>query len=179
MDDPNVDGYFATRLASDSRRSVLWQTLCANVFQSYVPTTGVVVELGSARGEFINAINAQRRVAVDLWPGLGDHLSDGVEAHVQSATNLGFLEANSVDVVFASNFLEHLSTDDARAVLGEAHRVLRSGGRLILVQPNYRTSHKRYFDDYTHVSIWTDVSLADFVDPRDTRWTGFRRGFCR
>jgi SAM-dependent methyltransferase len=164
MDDPSVEGYFATRLVSDSRRSVLWQTLCAQVFQPYVPAPGAVVELGSARGEFINAIKAERRIAVDLWPGLSEHVEGGVEAHVKSATNLGFLESESVDVVFASNFLEHLSIDDVRAVLAEAHRVLRSRGRLILVQPNYRTSHKRYFDDYTHISIWTDVSLSDFVE---------------
>jgi SAM-dependent methyltransferase len=163
MDDRSVDGYFATRLASDSRRSVLWDTLCSQVFQPYVPVSATVVELGAARGEFINVINAERRIGVDVWPGLSDHVVEGVEAHVQSATDLGFLEPESVDVVFASNFLEHLNVDDARAVLKEVHRVMRVGGRLILVQPNFRTSHKRYFDDYTHVSIWTDVSLSDFL----------------
>jgi SAM-dependent methyltransferase len=128
-----------------------------------VPVPGTVVELGAGRCELINAIDADRRIAVDIWPGLSDHVVDSVEAHVQSATDLGFLDSDSVDLVLASNFLEHLEIDDARAVLKEVRRILRVGGRVVLVQPNFRTSHKRYFDDFTHVSIWTDVSLSDFL----------------
>ena len=33
----------------------------------------------------------------------------------------------------------------------------------MLVQPNYRLCSKRYFDDYTHVSIWSDVGMAEFL----------------
>jgi SAM-dependent methyltransferase len=142
---------------------VLWNTLSSHVFQPYVPVPGTVVELGAGRCELINAIDADRRIAVDIWPGLSDHVVDSVEAHVQSATDLGFLDSDSVDLVLASNFLEHLEIDDARAVLKEVRRILRVGGRVVLVQPNFRTSHKRYFDDFTHVSIWTDVSLSDFL----------------
>jgi SAM-dependent methyltransferase len=122
-----------------------------------------VIELGAARGDFINSIEAARRVAVDVWPGVFEHVDDAVEVHIRSAVDLDFLEPDSVDVVFASNFVEHLEVDAVRRVLAEAMRVLRSGGRLILVQPNFRTSFKRYFDDYTHVSIWTDVSIGDFL----------------
>ncbi|MGH8872194.1 MAG: methyltransferase domain-containing protein [Acidimicrobiia bacterium] len=163
MDDPTAEGYFASRLSLNPRRAVLWATLCSSVFQRYVPPLGSVVELGAARGDFINNIRAGRRIAVDVWPGLTEHVAPGVEAHVRSATDLGFLDANSVDVVFASNLVEHLQKDEVRAMLKEVDRVLRSGGRLILVQPNYRTSYKRYFDDYTHVSVWSDVSLGDFL----------------
>jgi hypothetical protein len=38
-------------------------------------------------------------------------------------------------------------------------RLLRRGGRVILIQPNFRYSWRSYFDDYTHRSIFTDVSL--------------------
>ena len=163
MDDRVAEGYFATRFTFDSRRTVLWSTLCSRVFQQYVPSQGSVVELGAARGDFINNIKAVRRIAVDVWPGVTEHAAAGVEAHVRSGTDLGFLDARSVDVVFASNFVEHLQVDEVRTMLKEVHRVLRAGGRLILVQPNYRTSYKRYFDDYTHVSVWSDISLRDFL----------------
>ena len=163
MDDHIAEGYFATRFTFDSRRTVLWSTLCSRVFQQYVPSQGTVVELGAARGDFINNIKALRRVAVDVWPGVTEYAAAGVEAHVRSGIDLGFLDSKSVDVVFASNFVEHLQVDEARTMLKEVGRVLRSGGRVILVQPNYRTSYKRYFDDYTHVSMWSDVSLQDFL----------------
>lgn len=169
MDDRVVEGYFESRLESDPRRGVLWKTLCSAVFQSYVPPEGSVVELGAARADFINNIDALRRIAVDVWPGLAEHAAPGVEVHVRSAVDLGFIDEGSIDLVFASNFVEHLHMDEVRALLKEVDRVLGDDGRLILVQPNYRTSHKRYFDDYTHVSVWSDVSLADFL-----RAEGFR-----
>ena len=163
MSDETIDAYFATRFADDRRRKVLWDTLCSKVFQVYVPSPGSVIELGAARGDFINNIEAERRIAVDVWPGVSDHVSGDVEVHVRSAVDLDFLESESVDMAFASNFVEHLEINDFRLVLSEARRVIRTGGRLILVQPNFRTSFKRYFDDYTHLSIWTDVSISDFL----------------
>lgn len=163
MGDQGVDGYFASRLEEDPRRAVLWATLCSSVFQRYVPQSGSVIELGAGRADFINHIVARRRIAVDVWPGLVDHVAPGVEAHVRNATDLGFLDAGSADLVFASNFVEHLERDEFQSTLEGVDRVLRDHGRLILVQPNFRTSYKRYFDDYTHVSVWSDVSIADFL----------------
>jgi hypothetical protein len=47
--------------------------------------------------------------------------------------------------------------------LGGVRRVLRSGGRLILVQPNFRLRPHEYFDDYTHIAVFTDRSLPDML----------------
>jgi hypothetical protein len=41
--------------------------------------------------------------------------------------------------------------------------LLRPGGRLLLVQPNFRIAYRRYFDDYTHRAIFTDLSLANLL----------------
>ena len=51
----------------------------------------------------------------------------------------------------------------AAMLLAEAARVLRPGGRLILLQPNFRLNPGSYFDDYTHVAIYTDRSLPDYL----------------
>jgi len=159
----DADAYFASRLEHDPKRAVLWDTLWTSVFRHLVPPDGTVVELGAGWCDFINAAEAKRRIAVDVWPGVVDHVAGGVEAHVGSAADLTFLDDSSVDVVFASNLLEHLVLDDARRLVREARRVLRPGGRLILLQPNFRLCAKHYFDDYTHVSVWTDVGLTDFL----------------
>lgn len=160
----DVDGYFDTRLVFDQKREVLWQTLCRHVFQAYVPPDGTVLELGAGWCDFINNIDASRRIAVDIWPAIVDQTAEGVEALVQPATSLPMLRDTSIDVVFASNFLEHLHHDEISEVLAEAKRVLRPQGALILVQPNFRLCPGRYFDDYTHVSVWSDVGLAGFVE---------------
>jgi hypothetical protein len=66
-------------------------------------------------------------------------------------------------VVFASNFLEHLEWDAIDRCVAGAWRVLRPGGRLLLVQPNFRLQPGAYFDDYTHRTIFTDRSLSDYL----------------
>jgi ubiquinone/menaquinone biosynthesis C-methylase UbiE len=91
----------------------------------------------------------------------------GAAAHVTAVvgdcTNLSRFGDATFDVVFASNFLEHLTREQGERVLVEARRVLRQGGRLILLQPNFRLRPGEYFDDYTHVSIYTDRSLKDLL----------------
>ena len=142
---------------------VLWKTLCTSVLDDLVPEDGVAVELGAARCDLINNLRAGRRVAVDIWAGVTEHVASGVEAYVGPAADLGFLQDGSVDAVFASNLVEHLEVEQAEVMVREVRRVLKEEGRLILIQPNFRISPERYFDDYTHRSIWTDVSLADFL----------------
>jgi SAM-dependent methyltransferase len=64
---------------------------------------------------------------------------------------------------FASNLLEHLERPAATALLAEAQRVLRPQGRLVLVQPNFRLDPGGYFDDFTHIAIYTDRSIHDYL----------------
>jgi hypothetical protein len=42
-------------------------------------------------------------------------------------------------------------------------RKLASGGTLNILQPNYRYAYREYFDDYTHVSVFSHISLTDFL----------------
>ncbi|MFZ5623657.1 MAG: hypothetical protein ACOY71_04395, partial [Gemmatimonadota bacterium] len=60
--------------------------------------------------------------------------------------------------------VEHLTRPDLILLLGEVRRVLRLGGTLILMQPNFKYCSTTYFDDYTHVQIFTDASLLDFLE---------------
>ncbi len=160
------DAYFETRLAYDKKRKVLWETLSSQVFQPYINPGDTVVELGAAWCDFINSVSAQRRIAVDIWSGVTGQAGDGVEAHVTSADDLGFLPDSSVNLVFASNLLEHLTREEVGRLSDETQRVLVPGGRLVLVQPNFRLCAKNYFDDYTHISIWSDVSMSAYLQSK-------------
>jgi hypothetical protein len=68
--------------------------------------------------------------------------------------------------VLASNVLEHFEPDVAAAIVDDVHGLLKQGGRLIVIQPNFRYSSSSYFDDYTHRSIFTDVSLPALLRSR-------------
>jgi ubiquinone/menaquinone biosynthesis C-methylase UbiE len=157
------DVYHNTRFTPDPRRRVLWQTLMACVFQKQIPPDGVVLELGAGYGDFINSVKAKRRLAVDVWPGMLPHLDPGVEGLVTSITQLDAVLDNSVDYVFSSNCFEHVSQSDLVNCLSQLRRKMKPGAMLTIVQPNFKYCAREYFDDYTHVSIYTDKGLCDLL----------------
>ena len=161
-----ADAYFETRLTYDKKRKVLWDTLADAVFQPYIGPDHTVVELGAGWCDFINSVSAKRRVAVDIWSGVEEQAAPGVETIVGSADELTELGDTSVNLIFASNLLEHLTHEQIDKLSNEAQRVLVPGGRLVLVQPNYRLCAKNYFDDYTHISVWSDIGMSTYLESR-------------
>ncbi len=164
-----VEAYRRTRFRPDANRETLWRTLCDAYFQQLVRPEFHVLELGAGYANFINNIRCRTRTAVDLSPDLPAHVQAGVSAHVGSVTDLEFLPDQSVDFVFASNLLEHLTQEQCAEVLQQLERKVRSGGTLNIVQPNYRRAYKEYFDDYTHQTVYSDVSLCDFLEANGWR----------
>lgn len=173
----STEAYFGSRLKFDRKRLVLWSALWDFSLGKIMKDSDTIVELGAGWCDFINNANARRRIAVDLWPGIVEAAGPGVDAHVGSAENLDFLEGASVDAVVASNLVEHLTHEQFDAMLIEADRVLKAGGQVVLIQPNYRLAYKRYFDDFTHVSMWSEVSLADFLISRGWEIAGVQARF--
>lgn len=158
-----TEGYHTTRLAHDERRTVLWKTLVDAFFARLIPPDGCVVDLGCGHCDFINHVRAGRRIAVDLWPGFPAYAAPGVETVVAPVTELAFLDDASVDFVFASNLFEHLPQAEFASLLATLLRKLRPGGTLNILQPNYRYCYREYFDDYTHIAVYSHISLVDFL----------------
>jgi SAM-dependent methyltransferase len=161
--------YHDTRFTYDRRREIVWQVLCAEFFQPLIQPQFHVLDLGSGYGHFINNVRCASKTAIDQWPGLREHAAPDVKTHIGSVSDLHFLADGSVDFAFASNLFEHLTQDQFAQTLAEVRRVLRPGGTLNILQPNYRLAYREYFDDYTHVAIYSDRSLADFLEAHEFR----------
>jgi SAM-dependent methyltransferase len=157
------EGYHTSRFAPDPRRDVLWRTLWRAHFSRLIQPDFCVLDLGCGYGDFINNVVARRRIGLDAWEGIRSHLQPGVEAIVGSADDLSMLDDGTIDYAFASNLFEHLSRDQFRKALAALRRKLSPRGVLTILQPNYRYAWREYFDDYTHVSVYSHVSLADFL----------------
>lgn len=169
--------YFDTRFQFDERREVLWKALCDFYFSALVPPGGHVLELGAGYCHFINNIRAARKTAIDISPVAAAHAAPGVAVHTGSVTDLEFLPDASVDLAFASNLFEHLSQADFSRCLAGLARKLKPDGQLVILQPNYRRAWKEYFDDYTHISVYSDISLCDFLRANGYRILESRPGF--
>jgi SAM-dependent methyltransferase len=150
-------------------RREIWQVLWQELFSRFVGADDTVLDLGAGYCEFINAVVARRRIAVDLNTDTPSHADPGVEVHTRSATDLGFLREGTVDVVFSSNFVEHLPSKEVlAATISEVRRVLRPGGTLILMGPNIRFVGGEYWDFFDHHLALTDRSVTELL-----RVTGF------
>jgi SAM-dependent methyltransferase len=151
--------YHSVHLTQDPARDVVWQVV-ADHLAHWISPQAHVVEIGAGYCAWINAVRAGRRVATDIWPDVTRHAAPGVDARVLDVTtSLRSLGDGSFDVALASNVLEHFPPDTAASVICDLFYVLKPGGRLLIVQPNFRYAWHSYFDDYTHRAIFTDVSL--------------------
>jgi SAM-dependent methyltransferase len=158
-----VTGYHAAHLPEDPARAVVWKVVAAHLAR-WVPRDAHVLEVGAGYCEWINNVSAARRVALDMWPGFTRYVAHGVEPVVRDAsTELSTMGAATFDVVLASNVLEHFVPDMAASVIADIRSLLKPGGRLLIVQPNFKYASKHYFDDYTHRAVFTDVSLPNLL----------------
>jgi SAM-dependent methyltransferase len=162
-------GYFDTRYTEDARRTPVWRHI-VKYLSRWIPSDADVLELGAGYCDFSNAVKARSRTAMDRDPAFAGYAATGVSTLVGACDDLSAVPAASIDVVFASNLFEHLERPVLLKTLDEVRRVLRAQGRLVLVQPNFRLRPKEYFDDYTHVAVFTDRSLPDLLEAH-----GFRR----
>jgi SAM-dependent methyltransferase len=147
-----------------ARKAAVWDVLRRHVFARWIRPDDTVLDVGAGFCEFINAVEAKRRVAVDLNPDTPRHAAVGVEVRTTPADQLGFLRDGEVDVAFTSNFFEHLPSKAAlTAVVEEIFRVLRPGGRLIAMGPNIRFLPGAYWDFYDHIVPLSDQSISELL----------------
>lgn len=154
--------YHDSHFLFDPGRRRVWKAITEDIQKHITGKNEAVLDLGCGYGDFINQISATRRLAVDI-EDMSDHIDPEVQFHQASVQQLGFISDGSLSAVFCSNLLEHLDRESINATVSEILRVLRTSGLLVSIQPNFRLSYKRYFDDYTHVSIFTDVSIRGLL----------------
>lgn len=155
----------------ESKRQ-LWDALYTGFFRRFIRSTDTVLDLGAGSCEFINACHAASKIAVDLNPETTVWARDA-RVIIAPGDKMAEVADASVDVVFTSNFFEHLP--DKRVLvdtLNECRRVLRPGGRLLVLMPNLRYVGARYWDYFdhhlplTHVSLVEGLTLTGFVADR-------------
>ena len=157
---------YARRFANQAQyRDDVWKVLTADFFQPLISPSATLLDLGCGWGEFVNNIVAAKKYAMDLNPESRARLASDVELIEQDAARDWPLEADSLDCVFTSNFLEHLPTKaDLRSTIEQIHRCLRPGGQLVCMGPNIRCVPGAYWDFWDHYLPLTERSLGGMLD---------------
>jgi SAM-dependent methyltransferase len=164
----SLDSLYTTRFPEADRpaKDAIWRVLCPHFFQRYVGANDVVMDVGAGFGEFLRHIRCGARIAVDIERLSGRSLPPGTrEVFTPSDRLSSQVTPASVDVVFCSNFFEHLpDTATFLATLREIFAVLRPGGRLLALQPNIRYVGGAYWDFVDHHLPLTHVTLAEAAE---------------
>jgi ubiquinone/menaquinone biosynthesis C-methylase UbiE len=161
---------YANRFSKEGeQRQDMWGVLCSEFFQKWVPADSVVVDVAAGHCEFINNIRASRRIAVDLNPDVAVRAAEGVETYICRSDDIAALEDDSVDRVFISNFFEHVSREVILSTLAEVRRLLKPGGRLLVLQPNVRYCAKDYWMFFDHITPVDDRALVEAMEANGYR----------
>lgn len=158
---------YMLRFSEDNKaqKNRLWKVICNNFFQKYIGRDDTVLDLGAGFCEFINNINCKNKYAVDINAHIRDFANPDVNVLITNSADMKAVREASVDIVFASEFFEHLkNTEELFATFLEIRRILKTGGKLIIICPNIRYLHNSYWDFIDHRLPLSHVSLKEGLE---------------
>jgi SAM-dependent methyltransferase len=162
---------YAQRFQSNLKyRKKVWQILVGDFFSKFIPKNASVLDLGCGYGEFINAVHAAKRLAMDLNPDAPRFLEKDITFLHQDCSQPWPPTAQGLDTVFTSNFFEHLPDKNSLGrTLDQIHQTLKPGGLLIAMGPNIRIVPGAYWDFWDHYIPLTERSLGEALENRGFR----------
>ena len=172
-----MSSYHRFLFVYDAKRDGVWREICRFLQKHYISPQAKILEIGAGYCHFINHIQGLEKHALDIFPEIEKYATQEVKISMGSCTSMENYRDDSFDVVFASNLFEHLSREDFLKTLDEIKRVLVAGGRLIVIQPNFTHCYREYFDDPTHLQIFTHVGLSDCLTSSGFRLMDVRPRF--
>jgi SAM-dependent methyltransferase len=167
-DPEDLQRIYETRFRNAARyRQAVWSVLISDYFQRFIGPTDRVLDLGCGYGEFINQIRCGQKYGMDLNPDAARQLQPDIKFFLQDCSTTWPLGDNSLDLVFTSNFFEHLPDKTSLGrTLDEIHRCLKPGGRLIALGPNFAHLAGMYWDFWDHHLPLTEKSLGEALRTR-------------
>lgn len=151
-------------------RNEVWKVILSEYLQEKIGRDKVVLDLGCGWGEFINNVQAKKKYAIDLNSDGVNHLNDDVHFMNINSSEPWEMDNESLDVVFTSNFFEHLlNKNELLLTLNQAFRCLRKDGVIICMGPNIKYIGKSYWDFFdhhlplSHLSVIEGLELAGFT----------------
>ena len=122
-----------------------------------------MLDPAAGRGEFIRAVPASERWAIDIVDHEAEGWSPDIRRIVGDARRCE-LPDRYFDGILVSNFLEHFtSQEDIGAFLRGMVRTLKPGGRIAVLGPNFRYCAREYFDCADHTLALTHVAVSEHL----------------
>ncbi len=158
------DEYRVRFARSEQYRNDVWKILCEKYFSLFISSEAHVLDLGCGWGEFINNVKSTKKYAMDLNPDSGRRVSGETQFLHQDCSHEWRIQTESLDVVFTSNFLEHLpDKGHVERTISEAYRCLKYDGLIICLGPNIKYVPGAYWDFWDHLIPITELSISELL----------------
>ena len=122
-----------------------------------------LLEVGCGRGEFVKGFIDSGLVGhgVDLSPAASQYFPE-IEVRITDLEHNGIPYGDGYfDVVYSKSVIEHFYHPER--IVSEMLRVLRPGGVLIALTPDWDVNYRMFYCDYTHRTPFTAESLRDLL----------------
>ncbi len=152
--------YFQRRLKC---RSDAAQAEAAKLFAPFIRPNSVVVDFGCGTGGILSNLQCSRRIGVEInEPSVKIAVERGIEFYAE----LSEIPSEIADVAITHHALEHV--EEPLVVLRGLNRILKDGGRIILVVPAEtprRISNRswRKEPNNNHLYSWTPLTLGNLL----------------
>lgn len=140
------------------------QKLCNYISDTYFragATSSRLLDIGSGRGNHLVGFSrcGHKTFGLDKRKECIEVLDTFDIRECDIETEVFPFVSEDFDWVFSKSVLEHVSNIDN--FMSETLRVLRPGGRAVLMTPAWESQYKLFWDDSTHVKPFTRKSLQN------------------
>lgn len=159
--------YVATIYDEKERPKTIYPFLLARylVDRFSIPAGSLLLDVGCGRGDFTFGFheNGLKTEGLDISEFSAQEFSKNkMKIYV---TDIFYdpwpIPDNYADVVFSKSVLEHIHNPDH--FMRETYRILKPGGRIITMTPDWETGYRIFYDDHTHVQPYTKRGLRDLL----------------
>lgn len=139
--------------------------LCKHLLEKFAMKKGdKLLDVGCGRGDFTKGFAdlGLEVSGIDREKGDSQMLQD-IEVKVSDdlEKNPFPFEDETFDIVFSKSVIEHIR--EPNNFMRETRRVLKSGGRVIAMVPDWQSQMFIFYDDPTHVHPYTAAGLQDLL----------------
>tara|TARA_Y100000816_G_scaffold279918_1_gene252707 strand:- start:2496 stop:3170 length:675 start_codon:yes stop_codon:yes gene_type:complete len=147
----NIESYFESKLEDDQRLFVTINRFLKFHNLGQMRNNHKLLDLGSGKGTFIEVCKKNGLIATGL---------DAANGKINFEKDKLPFEDNSFDFISMIAVIEHIK--EKNILINEIKRVAKNNASLIVTTPNFKYCYKSFYDDPTHVSPYTEVSLEKF-----------------
>jgi len=122
-----------------------------------------LLELGCGRGDFLFEFQNFGFVCSGLDRELSSTQNEyNLEVKLCDLANETFpFKDNSFDIVYHKSVLEHVY--NPKNIMEETLRILKPGGKLIILTPDWHSQWKNFYEDFTHSRPYDRIALSDVL----------------